>query len=63
MKKSYIEPTILVEDFCLNENIAACEKIISREELEWMPNNVDFEGCGNLCSYQALEPWLSVMLS
>lgn len=64
MKKSYIEPTILVEDFCLNENIAACEKIATPEELEWMPNNLDFEeGCRNACSYLALEPWALLLRS
>lgn len=63
MKKSYIEPAILVEDFCLNENIAACDEIISKEELEWMPNYNDFESCSNVCAYLAIDAWLGTMIS
>lgn len=63
MKKSYIEPAILIEDFCLNENIAACDEIISSEELEWMPNYNDFENCDNICAYLAIDAWLGTMLS
>ncbi len=63
MKKSYVEPAILVEDFCLNENIAACDVVISREEAEWMPNYNDFENCDTACSYLAIDAWMGTLLS
>lgn len=63
MKKSYVEPMILVEDFCLNENIAACDEIISGDELAWMPNLNDFANCDNVCAYLAIDAWLGTLLS
>ena len=63
MKKAYVEPSILVEDFCLNENIAACDIKITPEELEWMPNYNDFDNCDNVCSYLAIDAWLGTLIS
>lgn len=63
MKRSYVEPIILVEDFCLNENIAACDEIITSEELAWMPNLNDFRNCSNVCAYLAIDAWLGTLLS
>ena len=63
MKKAYVEPKVLVEDFCLNENIAACDIIIDYEELEWMPNYNDFATCDTVCAYLAIDAWVGTLLS
>ncbi len=57
MKKSYIEPIVAVEAFCLNENIAACTMIVSREQREMYeslrPTNTEISGCSDFCPTQA----------
>lgn len=63
MKKSYVEPMILVEDFCLNENIAACDIIITPDDMAWMPNLNDLGNCDVVCSYLAIDAWLGTLLS
>lgn len=63
MKKAYVEPVVLVEDFCLNENIAACDIIITPDEMAWMPNYNDFETCDNVCAYLAIDVWVGTLLS
>ena len=63
LKKSYVSPMILVQDFRLNENIASCEEIISYEDLQFMPNNADFGICDNACSYLNIEAWLGTLVS
>ena len=63
MKKSYVEPIILVEDFCLNENIAVCDIVIDAELLPWMPNLNDLGPCDTTCPNLMIDAWMGTLLS
>lgn len=67
VKKSYIEPMIAVEAFCLNENIAACAQIVTPEQLEMYesmrPNVTDIAGCLNFCPSTAEDVWDDILFS